>query len=364
MTTAEPPGRPSAPVNSIQILRAIAALGVVALHVGHEGATRLGARNPLPDFSAGAAGVDLFFVISGFIMVYASDALFARAGAAGYFFTRRLARIVPLYWAATAAALVCFVVLRYAGSLEQLSWQTLAASLLFVPWPRPDGMMLPVHILGWTLNFEMLFYAVFAFALMLPRRSAVVAVTALFLGLVAIGRAFALPQPFAFWCDPVILEFCFGMLIALAYREGFRLPHVAAAGLVIAGFIALALGMMITGWPRLLLWGAPAAAIVAGAVLTTPREPGAIARVFIFLGDASYSIYLVHWLAILALTGLVAYLRLDIAAAPWGYVAAHAAFALAASVAVYLAFERPVTRALQRRLREGRTAPALSLKKS
>ena len=154
------------------------------------------------------------------------------------------------------------------------------------------------------------------------------------------------------------------MLIALAYREGLRLPRIAGAALVVAGFAALALGAMTSGWPRLLLWGAPAAAIVAGAVLTTPREPGAIARVFIFLGDASYSIYLVHWLAILVLTGLAAYFRLDIAAAPWGYVAAHAAFALAASVAAYLAFERPVTRALQRRLRERRRAPALSLKKS
>jgi peptidoglycan/LPS O-acetylase OafA/YrhL len=99
-------------------------------------------------------------------------------------------------------------------------------------------------------------------------------------------------------------------------------------------------------------------------VLVAPREPGAVARVFIFLGNASYSIYLVHWLAILVLTGIVAYFRVDIAAMPWSYVAAHAAFALATSVAVYLAFERPVTRALQRRLREGHTAPALSLKKS
>ncbi len=99
--------RTSVPVASIQILRAVAALAVVALHVGHEGATRLGPRNPLPDFSVGAAGVDLFFVISGFIMVYASDTLFARAGAPATFFTRRLARIVPLYWAATAAAVAC-----------------------------------------------------------------------------------------------------------------------------------------------------------------------------------------------------------------------------------------------------------------
>ena len=93
------------------------------------------------------------------------------------------------------------------------------------------------------------------------------------------------------------------------------------------------------------------------------NRPAQVTAALVFLGDASYSIYLVHWLAILALTGFVAYLRLDIAAAswaPWAYVAAQAAFALAASVAVYLAFEKPVTRALQRRMRErsDRTSPA------
>ena len=174
------------------------------------------------------------------------------------------------------------------------------------------------------------------------------AVTGLFLALVIAGRLFALPQPLAFWCDPVILEFCFGMMIALAYREGFRLWRAAAAVLVIAGFAALAFGPA-ADWPRLAVWGVPAAAILAGAVLVTPPgEGGVVARAFVFLGDASYSIYLVHWLAILVLTGIVAYLRLDIAAAPRTYVAAHALFALAASVAVYLAFERPVTRALRR----------------
>jgi exopolysaccharide production protein ExoZ len=358
MATVQAPGPSSLPVASIQILRAVAALGVLGHHVANEGATRLGSRHPLPDFSAGAAGVDLFFVISGFIMVYASDGLFARAGAPSSFFTRRLARIVPLYWAATAAAIVCFMVFRYAGSLEQLTWQTIAASLLFVPWPRPDGMVLPVHILGWTLNYEMFFYAVFAVALTLTRRNAVFAVTGLFLVLVGAGRAFALPLPFAFWCDPVILEFCFGMMIALAYREGLRLWRPAAAALVIAGFAVLAFGTT-TGWPRLLVSGVPAAAIVAGAVLVArPRQGGVIARALVFVGDASYSIYLVHWLAILALTSLVAYLRLDIAAAPWTYLAAHAVFALATSIVVYLAFERPVTRALRHANAPGAPADA------
>jgi peptidoglycan/LPS O-acetylase OafA/YrhL len=352
------PSSPSAaPLNSIQILRAIAALAVMSVHVRNEAATRLGAHNPLPDFLVGAAGVDLFFVISGFIMVYASEPLFGRAGAPVHFFARRAVRIVPLYWAATAAAAACFVVLKYTGSIKMLSWQAAAASLLFFPLERPDGMMLPIHILGWTLNYEMLFYAVFAGALLLSRRIAVFSVTILFLFMVLCALFFGpLPQPFAFWCDSIILEFCLGMMIALVYREGLRLPRWVSIGLILAGFMALAAsGAIADGMPRLVYWGLPAAVIIAGtALIRAPRKPAAFARAFVFLGDASYSIYLVHWLTILVMASLAAYLRIEIVRWPWSYVAAHAIPALGASIAVYLLFERPVTRMLQRRLREAR----------
>ncbi|SRR6266571_871351 len=91
-------------LQSIQILRAVAALLVLA---GHLWATLawLGKPDALPNFVAGAAGVDLFFVISGFVMVHSSEKFFGQPGGSVQFLLRRLARIVPLYWVATTAAL-------------------------------------------------------------------------------------------------------------------------------------------------------------------------------------------------------------------------------------------------------------------
>jgi len=98
---------------SIQVLRALAAFAVTIEHiVGYEFARQYGLPDALPHFQFGRAGVDLFFVISGFVMVYASESYFGRAKAPQEFFLRRLARIVPLYWVTTTIVLV-YLLLQY-----------------------------------------------------------------------------------------------------------------------------------------------------------------------------------------------------------------------------------------------------------
>ena len=239
--TATALARGSRTLLSIQVLRAVAALGVLTHHVCNEKVAHIGSLPaPLHNLSVGVAGVDLFFVISGFVMVYASESLFGKRGAARVFFLRRLARIVPLYWAVTAAIIIYLLVVHGTAVLMTLhSPGSLVASFLFIPYPRMDGYLSPVHILGWTLNYEMFFYVFFAVAILLPRRAAVIAITALFIALVAIGRIATLPPPIAFWCDPIILEFCFGMVLAVAYREGIRLPRTASWLLISIAVAAL-----------------------------------------------------------------------------------------------------------------------------
>ena len=91
-------------LRSIQVLRAVAAIGVLTLHTATEKVAFLGgAPAPFNNLLLGAAGVDLFFVISGFVMVYSSESLFGRGDGPRRFFLRRLARIAPLYWAVTIA---------------------------------------------------------------------------------------------------------------------------------------------------------------------------------------------------------------------------------------------------------------------
>jgi peptidoglycan/LPS O-acetylase OafA/YrhL len=342
-------------LKSIQVLRAVAAIGVLTLHAATEKITHIGgAAGPFKNFLLGAAGVDLFFVISGFVMVYSSQSLFGRRDGPRRFFLRRLARIAPLYWAVT----IVIILYIYAAHGAQLwaiySPASLVASFLFWPYPRIDGFAFPVHLLGWTLNFEMFFYAVFAFAILLPRRAAVPAVCVAFAALVAIGRTTVLPLPFLFWANPIILEFCFGMVIALAYREGFRLPPAGAWALGIAGCVAFAVMYdppQAWGDGRAAFWGLPGAALVASCALSSSTwRPGTAGRFFGLLGDASYSLYLVHPLTFPLVRWTIGrfFVGTD---AGWTYATIAWIAAIAASVVCYLVFERPITRALQRRLR-------------
>ena len=334
---------------SIQILRAVAALGVLVHHTAHEVAAKTGVTVPFGEFVVGAGGVDLFFVISGFVMVYASERLFAQPGASRVFFLRRLARIVPLYWTVTAILVGYIYLAHRIFPPPFVTTEGVIASFLFIPYPLPNGLMAPVHALGWTLNYEMFFYAVFAVAIMLPRRSAVFAITALFALLVALGLLVRLPQPFAFWFSPIILEFCFGMLIALAWRDGRRLPRGASLLLIAAALAAYAASAVwgpFVAW-RALEWGVPGAALVAALALAreTPA-PGPVARVFVFLGDASYSLYLVHAIVIPAIRRLMP--AFDPALMPWLYALALIGASIAAACVSYLWFERPITRTLQK----------------
>jgi peptidoglycan/LPS O-acetylase OafA/YrhL len=335
---------------SIQILRGLAALMVAAYHAQLELATRLGLPAALPSFSFGAAGVDLFFVISGFIMVYASEPLFGRPQAPRVFFLRRLARIVPLYWAATGILLAYILIAGIDFAVSNISLGTIVASFLFLPYPRPDGLMMPLHGLGWTLNYEMLFYAVFAVGIVLPRGGAVLAITAFLTAMVVANWMLGpFPEPLAFWCGSIMLEFCFGMLIALAYRRGWRLPPSVTYGLILAALVGYATTKFSSANVtfRLIEWGLPAAALVGALVMSKEA----------LLGDASYSLYLLHPLTIDACRRFLPRL-IDPAAHPWTYALALIAISVAVAIVAYLMFEKPVTRALQKRIKGLPARPA------
>lgn len=351
--------RPAAPQKqashtllSIQILRGVAALGVLTHHTFVETTIRLGGEAVWNNAVVGAAGVDLFFVISGFVMVYASEPLFGRPHAARIFILRRLARIVPLYWAVTGVILG-YIVVRYGGLLMDLyPPATIVTSLLFYPYPRPDGVIAPIHGLGWTLNYEMFFYAVFAAAILLARRAAIIAISAAFIALVTIRQLYALPLPFSFWFDPIILEFCLGMLIADAYGRGVRLPRKLSWWLALAALTAFAASAAFgpnVPW-RVLEWGVPSAALVAALVLSRETaQPSPIGRAARLLGDASYSLYLVHPLVMMIARQTI--LRwMDFTAFPWVLGLMIFFGSIAAAIASYLLFEKPIMRALGRRI--------------
>jgi peptidoglycan/LPS O-acetylase OafA/YrhL len=346
---------------SVQILRALAALVVVAVHIPTEVQYGMGWGEALPLLLNGGAAADLFFVISGFVIVHSSEAMFGRADAPRVFFLRRLARIVPLYWL-TSALILAMILLFYKDlSAAVHSVGSVVASFALVPYPRPNGVIFPLNPPGWTMPYEMFFYAVFAVALLLSRARAVLAVTLFFAALAVIGLIVPLPYPFAGWCDPLMLDFCFGMGIALAYRAGWRMPFWLSCLCVIAALAAYVAsgfgGGPHVAW-RVVEWGVPSAILLAGIVLSRAQPaPGRLARAVAFLGAASYSLYLVHPL-VLPIPRRILRHFVDIPQSPWIFAAVLLVAAVVAAILCYLLFERPLTRALYRRIGGVRAAPS------
>jgi peptidoglycan/LPS O-acetylase OafA/YrhL len=284
----------------VQALRAFAALSVAFTHITHDAIANGGdpagwlaaANRALP----WDAGVDIFFVISGFVIVHASASLFGQAAGPGLFLRRRLARIVPLYWVCTACFLLVLWLSRAAIHGDIGGPGYILASFLFIPWPRPDGMMQPAFGLGWTLNYEMFFYAVFAPFLLLGRGRAVGAAIILLAAFVALNqlRPFTNPQ-LGYWSSPIILEFCAGMALAQVRAAGVTLPAAARLALPVLALVLLAVFAQAPPQLRIFAWGIPAALLVAAAALApSSAVPSRAARALARLGDASYALYLVH----------------------------------------------------------------------
>jgi exopolysaccharide production protein ExoZ len=326
-------------------LRAVAALGVVVHHMQSELVQR-GFDDPFPSFEVGAFGVDLFFVISGFIMVYSSGRFFAQPAGGWRFFTKRLVRIAPLYWLFTTVLVV--IVTRAARHTGAFTAQEYIGSYLLLPVANQFGNMQPIYAPGWTLNYEMFFYVCFALALRWPRPVGVALVVVALTSFVLLGYAFALPQPLAFWTDSLCLEFCYGMALALIYLADWRIPTLGRVALILAG--AAAAWMLATHGEsspiRGLAWGLPAAAVVAGGVLSIESPKRLVGRAFKTLGDASYSLYLVHVLVFILTYPIIARAIDPLRLSGLLYGAILVAGSVASALVLYRWVEVPMTRYL------------------
>ncbi len=325
--------------DGIQALRALAAAAVAFLHVADEAGALTGTPGQSPyrwtDAVPLEAGVDLFFVISGFVMVWASWDAFGQVRAVLPFIGRRLLRIVPLYWLLSAATVA--VALAAPGTVSdglRDGWGYVAASFAFLPWRRADGFVQPVLRLGWTLDYEMLFYALVACTLPLPRRVALAVLFAALAALVAAGQgvAFAAVPP-AFWTDPIVAEFALGIAVAILARRGWQAGWLGPA-LLLASLALAALAP--DGTTRALVRGIPAALLVWCALSWT-----ILPRWLVLLGDASYALYLVHPFPMRAFRVLA--MRLHLVSVP-AYLATTMAACLLLAVGLHWMVEQPVLR--------------------
>ena len=287
---------------ALQVLRGVAASLVVFFHyAGILG--RSGAKHPWLWTSGfgtlGASGVDIFFVISGFVMVITTQ---RKVGAADSraFMKRRVLRIFPVYWIWSTVFLAILLVARGTAD-RRVSLPNIAASYLLIPHFNGTDFM-PLLARGWTLSFEMLFYAVFSCTILLGlKRAKLPFLVCAFALLFALGHLLPLGSGIRYLVtSTLILEFLYGVMIAevllrFPSLNQLRWPRALPTVLISLGAIAL----LFTRSPappdalRFVVWGAPAFLIVSGAAMLGSM---ACPRMLVYLGDASYSIYLAHGL--------------------------------------------------------------------
>jgi exopolysaccharide production protein ExoZ len=339
---------------NIQVLRVIAALLVIHAHAA--GPTGLGLA-----WAGGTNGVDLFFVISGFIISHVA------ALDASQFMTRRLIRIVPIYWTSTLVLYLLVVALPRLFHTASSDPVLLVRSLAFLPTASGlhAGVGIPHPTLsgGWTLNYEMYFYALFALALAWSRPWATLLAVALLLAVLAAVQLTPLREsPVAyFYGHPIVLEFAYGIAaFHVVRRVEARRRRVAAprgeqialvAGAVL-GLGALAFNHELFGVaPHWLISGIPAFVVVVCAVLLERVHRVAITNRWVILaGDASYVMYLIHAYVVFGVLRLVLGDH-RLAELPGQLMTLGLmAVSTAAAIAIYRWYEQPILRLLKRRL--------------
>lgn len=307
--------------DGIQALRGIAAVFVVLEHIRF--------------LACGAFGVDVFFCISGFMIMFTTHS------STKYFFRKRLLRILPFYYLMTIGTFALLVLFPSMFEQTRASAVNLVKSLLFIPFDIGNGTLQPLLRIGWTVNCEMFFYLLFWIAFHISHKYRGLICSVLLGGFVALGAfvsggstwmgnstwtsgltpawadsAAAMSPwlaPLYFYGNPVMLEFALGILCYYATRGIYtflqkhpsRKPKLSGrillfcALLLLVSLVFSTAHINILGYRRLLYWGLPAMLLVlcfcfAGLFLKMPSFS-------VRLGDISFSLYLIHYYPIMLL---------------------------------------------------------------
>jgi peptidoglycan/LPS O-acetylase OafA/YrhL len=307
-------------LKSIQFLRAVAALLVVYEHsmdvqISY-GVSKQQNFYHLDNF--GCIGVDLFFVISGFIITYVANK-YNGVSQGIHFLTKRFVRINPVYYIATGLCLGLYILqlqvynISFAKDFNK-SMSSLMDAILVVPPSGDINKFKPLLILGWTLSFEWLFYAFFFILILCNVKRKTLFLPGLLLILIILGQ---LLKPsdlrLQFLTNPIMLEFILGVIICQWYVYSEKIPVFIGTACLSIGIIGY---MLLTRFGfgnvyyylstidgtnsinRVLLWGIPSSCVVAGCIIL--EKNGRLYRLWnnqwaLLGGNASYSIYLLHY---------------------------------------------------------------------
>jgi len=278
--------------NSIQLLRGIAALCVVMTHIRF--------------IHIGRFGVEIFFCISGFIMMHSTQKSLKG------FLRKRIIRIIPLYWGFTLITYALFLLIPNAFRSSEVTIEYLLKSLFFIPYATHEGTV-PVVFVGWTLNYEVLFYILFYFSTLIDKKYRDIIAGAVIMLIVILGKIFNFENvPLKFYSDPILLGFIFGMI---AYRiinsrifqikiKAFSISEFGKAkGTRLLLYLLILLLFVFMGAiqklslfdhiHRIVIYGIPAFFLLL--LFYIAFEGKRIFRPFIILGNISFSLFLSHY---------------------------------------------------------------------
>ena len=356
-------------IDSIQWLRGFAAVIVLISHTNAASVDVFhGPTIPLADY--GINGVDIFFVISGFIMFFMTTTS-RKPFVPSDFMIRRFIRIAPTYWLYSILFFSLFFVMPKLFSKAVMTWPDLLKSMSFIPHYNAIGELSPVITIGWTLNFEMFFYVIFC-AVRSRTRHIALPLAVVFALIVAAGNVFP-PENAALlsFSRPLLLEFVFGCFVAWMFVHKKRIPsYMTVALLALGTFLSFYLPTIIHDngsvspleyW-RFVARGVPSALLVLAITCGNIRDIWNV-KPMLFLGDISYSLYLTHTLTLRVVFALYKHVHLTGAMVLVADLVAIAVGVVAAAVA-YLLIERPITLGLTGLYQKASSRPPLAARAS
>ena len=262
-------------IDSIQVLRFFAAFSVMMVH--------------LPVFEFGIWGVDIFFVISGFIMMYVTE------NNEKFFLLKRIFRIVPLYWLLTLGVFVLAIFVPEVLNNTTANVDHLIKSLFFIPFDKNGTGHFPILFLGWTLNFEVIFYFLFALSLVFFKENRMIACSIFIIIFLVLNKIFS-EKNFIFetYANDIFIEFIFGMILFTIWKKyknkistNLSNHFICLAILLVSIFI-----LNYYNFSRSVSYGLPSLILTVYFLffLNHLKFP----KILVSLGDASYCIYLLH----------------------------------------------------------------------
>ena len=292
-------------LKGIQSLRGVAAILVIFLHLFYWLSQNFETMPEQPAWTCfGECGVDLFFVISGFIILYVTPAPFVSCGDQARFLIRRFARIYPTYWA-ISLPLFLLVLWKPAGFPLVKHHDQLFSSLFLLP-----QVNFPLLVVAWTLTFELYFYFMASFIFYWGRRARIVAFIAWFIAVIGANLLHldASPNPWLHLVfSPFSAEFILGTFVAgflltgsvsLKGSHALRVVGIALLIIFLAGTVHArwrSLSFLTTDTHlRILVYGVPSVVIVWAVLQMEFQGQWNYIKSIAFLGDRSYSIYLLH----------------------------------------------------------------------